>query len=160
VRQPHALRLPPLPLRPVRPPVGGNWRDYPICNVGIGVGGSFTAYRGLFDTGSDDTVFPSQLAALLGIDLTAAPLSDARAVAGTTVTYHYVRVDLRLSDGVEHAEWPAIVGFAPIPMQYALLGRTAFHEFFDVNYRGEAREVVLLPNGAFTGLYLGPSPGP
>lgn len=141
-------------------PVGGNWRDYPICDVGVSFGGVFTGFRSLFDTGSDDTVFPSRVATLLGIDLTGAPLSDAKSVAGTTVSYHYAHVTLRLSDGVEHAEWAAIVGFAPIPMQYALLGRTGLHEFFDVNNRGEAREVVLFPNGAFNGLYLSPSPGP
>jgi hypothetical protein len=138
-------------------PVGGNWRDYPMCDVGIESGSKSTAYRALFDTGSDDTVFPAQIAARLGIDLSTAPLSDAKSVAGTTVSYRYVHVTLRLSDGVEHAEWPAIVGFAPIPMQYALLGRTGFHDFFDVNYRGQAREVVLFPNGAFTGIYLGRS---
>lgn len=43
-------------------------------------------------------------------------------------------------------------GFAPIATPFALLGRTGFHLFFDVTYRGEARETVVLPTLSFPGV--------
>jgi hypothetical protein len=137
-------------------PLGGWWRDYPMCDVSVGCNSVFKAQSVVFDTGSDDTIFPLALAQRLGIDLSNAPTGQALGIGGGTVTFHYAQVLLRLSDGVEHAEWSALVGFAPISMRRGLLGRTGFHQFFDVTYRGEAREVALLPNGSFAGAYLRP----
>jgi hypothetical protein len=119
-------------------------------------GGATPAYTALFDIGSDDTIFPASIAALLGSDLTALPTGQARGVSGAITALHYAHVQLRLSDGVEHAVWDAIVGFVPTAMPHALLGRTGFRQFFDVTYRGEARETVLQPNGTFNGRYIRP----
>jgi hypothetical protein len=137
-------------------PLGGWWRDYPMCDMSVGWNGVFIAHSIVFDTGSDDSIFPIALAQQLGIDLSNAPTGQAQGVGGGTVTFHYAQVLLRLSDGTEHAEWSALVGFAPIHMRRGLLGRTGFHQFFDVTYRGEAREVVLTPNGSLGGAYLRP----
>ena len=43
-------------------------------------------------------------------------------VGGTPIALLYAQVILRLTDGQEHREWPAWVGFAPIQMNRALLG--------------------------------------
>lgn len=137
-------------------PLGGWWRDYPMCDMSVGWNGTFKHSRAMFDIGSDDTVFPLDLAQLLGIDLSNAPTGQALGVSGGIITLHYAQVLLRLSDGTEHAEWSTLVGFVPIAMKYGLLGRTGFHQFFDVTYRGEAREVALLPNSSFAGAYLQP----
>jgi len=44
-----------------------------------------------------------------------------------------------------------LVGFAPIPLRRALLGHSGCLQFFDANFRGAAREVILLPNADFAG---------
>ena len=108
-------------------------------------------------TAADDKVFPLQVARLLGIDLSNAPMGSAAQAGGTVLTYRYAPVHLRLSDGVEAFEWDAIVGFLDRPgMRRALLGHSGFLDFFDVLLRGEAKEAIVTPNGAFPGQKVRP----
>jgi hypothetical protein len=106
------------------------------------------------DSAADDTVFPPQLATRLGIDPAAAAKGQARLVGGTIVNVAYAPVTLLLSDGYETCEWDAVVGFAAVPMRWALLGHAGFLEFFDVQLLGARREAVIVPNTAFPGLRL------
>src|SRR5947209_8410958 len=70
---------------------------------------------GIADSAADDTVFPLWVAQRVGIDLRNAPTGEGLAVGGATVTYRYVHVMLRISDGRETCVWPAIVGFLDAP---------------------------------------------
>jgi hypothetical protein len=103
------------------------------------------------DSAADDTVFPCHLASRLGIDLAAAPKGQARSVGGTLVRVTYASVTLLLSDGFETCEWDATVGFAAVPMRWALLGHAGFLEFFDVQLLGVQRRSIIVPNSAFPG---------
>jgi hypothetical protein len=105
------------------------------------------------DSAADETVFPPRIGASLGINVAAAPQGQARAVGGTVVNVHYAPVSLLLSDGYETCEWTTMVGFATVPMRWALLGHTGFLEFFDIQLLGARREVIIFPNQAFSGQY-------
>jgi hypothetical protein len=67
------------------------------------------------------------------------------------VLYSYATVTLRITDGLEAFEWPAIVGFVDLPLRWALLGHAGFLDFFDIELRGARREVAITPNSSFQG---------
>jgi hypothetical protein len=106
---------------------------------------------GLLDTGADDTVFTEALAALLGVDLRHAEERQL-ALAGRPqpIRCRYAHVRLRITDGLrETYEWTAVVGFAATPLSYNLLGHAGFLQYFDAEFRGADREVILTPNHSF-----------
>jgi hypothetical protein len=107
---------------------------------------------GHLDTGSDDTVFPQWLAPLLGVDLSQASEQDIHLTGrGQSFRAQFLPLELRISDGQETCQWQAIVGFVPLPLRRALLGYAGFLQFFDAEFRGADRQVVLTPNPTFPG---------
>ena len=115
-----------------------------VVNPQTGVSRS---YRGLLDTGSDDTVFQDETALALGIDLTNAPTGTAQGVTGQTVTLRYAEVLLQLTnDDGDSLEWRTTVAFAPKRGTHPLLGFAGFLQFFNANFSGEFEEVTLAPN--------------
>ena len=85
--------------------------------------------------------------------MTRATKGEARPVGGVIVPYHYASVTLRLSDGIETCEWLATVGFADMPLRWALLGHAGFLDLFDTDLRGAQHEVYLSPNLSFVGAH-------
>lgn len=58
---------------------------------------------------------------------------------------------LRITDGLQEAyEWNATVGFLSTRLNYQLLGHAGFLQFFDAEFQGADRQVVLKPNQNFT----------
>jgi hypothetical protein len=108
---------------------------------------------GLVDTGSDDTVFEQWVAALIGVDMTRAVPRDIGLVGRVQpVRVHYVPVRLRITDGSPEAyEWPAVVGFTPTKLRYPLFGYAGFLQFFNSEFRGDNRELILTPNATLPG---------
>jgi hypothetical protein len=103
--------------------------------------------RALLDSGSDDTVFPEWVAAAIGVDLTNVPSIPIKlATAGRTVPVRYAAVTLRMTDGQEMREWPAIVAFTSSPMHYSLLGFGGCLQIFDATFRGGVEVVELTTN--------------
>jgi len=149
------VRVPytPFPAKKPVPSLGGALIRYrPVMAIRL-TGPHDTKLRdGLLDTGSDDTVFTESLALLLGIDLRNAEERQV-GLAGRSrpVRCRYARVTLRITDGVQETyEWTAIVGFVPGPL-YNLVGHAGFLQFFDADFRGAVREVLLTPNPNFPG---------
>jgi hypothetical protein len=105
------------------------------------------------DSGSDDTIFPTYVAARVGLDLTGAPVSDCQAVGGAVIPYQCGRVGLRISDGKEYCIWQATVGFLP-SLRRGLIGLAGFLEQFETRLVSDLRETHLIPNGAFPGQHL------
>jgi hypothetical protein len=106
----------------------------------------------LLDSGADDTVFPEKLAAVLGIDLAHLPQLTINLAGRAPVLCRYAAVELRITDGVQKTyEWTATVGFAPVWLQYPLLGHAGFLQYIDAHLRGADHEAILAPNWAFTG---------
>jgi hypothetical protein len=106
---------------------------------------------GLLDTGSDETVFEEVLAAAVGIDLAGSEEREVGLVGRSKhVRCRYASVELQVTDGLDETyQWNAIVGFVSTPLRYSLLGYAGFPQFFDAEFRGADREVVLTPNSSF-----------
>jgi hypothetical protein len=143
----HRLRT----RQPIHPLGGVMYRPAALVHVTVfGPAGS-SVERGRLDTGADDTVFPVSLAARLGIDLTSAPVGGGRAASGAVIPVRYVNTTLRLTDGIEHAEWVGCVAFADPPFSRPLFGHAGFLQFFEVLFRGAAEEVVLTADATLPG---------
>ena len=133
-------------------PLGGRMgRPRPVVTVGLtGSAGSWTG-TALLDSGADDTVFPDDVAALLGLDLTAAPTGAASGVGMAPFPIRYAEVRVRLTDGQEFREWPARVGFTSAPLKRGLLGFAGFFQFFTATFDGDREQVELTVNALYPG---------
>src|SRR5712692_6505958 len=119
---------------------GGMDRPRPILAVKVLGPGGKQMIDGHVDSGSDDTVFPLWVSAMIGLDVSKAPEQDIQLVGrGASFRARIAHVELRISDGRETCQWPAIVAFVPLPMRRALLGHAGFLQFFDSNFRGADR---------------------
>ncbi len=132
--------------------LGGRWvRPRPIIRVAV-IGPRATEFReALLDNGSDDTVFHESVAVRIGIDLTSAPTGEASGAGGQPVRLRYAEVRLRISDGLEHREWTAWVGFTNVPLRRSLLGFGGFLQFFTAVSKGDHEEVELTINSLCRG---------
>jgi hypothetical protein len=146
-----------VPARQSIPSLGGSLVRYrPILAVRVIGPAGDRLCDGLLDTGSDDTVFEEDVAALIGVDLSQAPgRSVGLAGRPQPVLCRFTPVELRITDGAQETyEWTAVVGFAATRLHYSLLGHAGFLQFFDADFKGADREVVLLPNRSFAGQRL------
>src|SRR5208337_2260686 len=111
--------------------LGGRWvRPRPVITV-TAIGPTGTAvHDGILDPAADDTVFPETTAAVLGIDLTNAPMGAASGVGKVAVAVRYAEITLRITDSREQRQWQARVGFAAVPLNRALLGFAGFLQFY------------------------------
>jgi hypothetical protein len=132
---------------------GGMTRHRPIIAVRVtGPAGSWIL-DGLLDSGSDDTVLPEWLAAVIGIDLNLAVSLDVHlAGRGKPLRCRYHSITFRITDGkLESYEWDAIVGFVAVPLKYPLLGHAGFLQYFDLTLQGADHVATLVPNRSFAG---------
>lgn len=130
---------------------GSRQRPRPLHPIRVTGPAQSVVRDALLDTGSDDTVFHEALAPLLGLDLSNAPQLTVHLAGRGGIRCRYASVLLWMTDFTETYEWTAVVGFVPTPLQHPLLGFAGFYEFFDVDFRGANREVILTPSWAFTG---------
>lgn len=140
-------------LRPV-PSLGGRLFHYrPVTSIRVVGPRGDRAWDGLLDTGADATVFQEIVAARAGIDLAGAEERRIELVGRPApIPLRYASVTLRITDGLREAyEWMAVVGSTASRLQYNVLGHGGFLEYFDAEFRGADREVVLIPNAAFPG---------
>ncbi|MBI1918661.1 MAG: aspartyl protease family protein [Planctomycetes bacterium] len=105
----------------------------------------------LLDSGADDSVFAEQVALSIGLDLRNAPQQTMTGVGGPPSVIAYAPVTLRLTDGNEYREWPALVGFTSARMTHPLLGFAGCLQFFDALFCGEREVVELTVNGLYPG---------
>ncbi len=149
-------------LRP-NPALGGRLFHYrPITAVRVtGPRGDQTR-DGLLDSGADATLFPERAAIRIGIDLTGAVEQDIELVGRPApLRCRYASMQLTITDGLrETYEWTAVVGFTASPIRYSILGHGGVLEFFDVEFRGADREVVLIPIRSFPGTQVAMPPRP
>jgi predicted aspartyl protease len=126
-------------------------RPRPVVTLALlGSTGSWTG-TALLDTGADDSVFPEDVAALIGIDLTNAPPGAASGVGMVAAPIRYAEVQIRLTDGQEFREWPARVGFTSAPLKRGLLGFAGFFQFFTATFDGDREHVELTVNALYPG---------
>ncbi len=129
-------------------PPGSTARWRPLVPVRIiGPTGQVRYFpRAMLDSAADDTLFPLDLTALIGVVL--------KPQTGHVIRWRGQRYPLRFGDGeLELTDesgsswlWPAIVGFSPAPVRYPLLGSAGCLRYFDSVFRGENRVVELETN--------------
>jgi hypothetical protein len=126
---------------------GGSIRYRPvISSTVIGPIGKETPYA-LVDTGSDDVVFPIDLAHRLGIDLSRAPQRKSQGVGSVGgVAVLFAPVILRLSDSVQTVRWRATVGFTSASLRFCLFGIGGGLEFFQTILDVPQNFLELHPN--------------
>ena len=137
-------------------------RPRPVVAVRISGPRRSVLVDGLLDTGSDDTVFEEWVATAIGVELTHAQERQVGLVGRSKlIRCRYASVQFRITDGIQETyDWTTLVGFVSTPLRYSLLGYAGFLQFFDVEFLGSAREVVLVPNASFPGGRVGkPSSG-
>lgn len=138
--------------RPIYSLGGAHVRPRAIIPVQMTGPGGSVLLDCCLDNGTDDTLFPRQVATTIGIPLTGATNEgEGQPIGGTPIRYPYGRVTLRVTDGLEACKWEAIVGFIDTPVPWPLLGFAGFLQFFDADLRGSAQEVILTPNSSFPG---------
>src|SRR5439155_415172 len=70
--------------------------------------------RAVLDPAADDTVFPLDVAGLLGVSLRPVGAHGLR-WRGQGYPLRFADVELELCDGLHTWRWPAVVGFSPAP---------------------------------------------
>jgi hypothetical protein len=145
------------PLRSPAPPslpaaAKDRWRPLvPITIIGTG-GTSLSFGKALVDPGADDTIFPLDVANLLGVSLLAAT-GHAMRWQGQRLSLRYAPVELQLVDDQgSYFRWPAVVALTTVAMRYPLLGMAGFLEYFDVKFLGARHEIEFEQNSTFRGI--------
>lgn len=141
VQVPHAI-----------PTLGGSTiRPRPVILVTLVGPKGAKAVDALVDSGSDDSVFPQQVAVALGIDLTNAPTRVMTRLQPFSATLHFAQLRLLLTDGKEFRDWPAWVAFTLAPLAYPTLGFAGCLQFFTTKLYGDSQEVELEVNALYPG---------
>jgi hypothetical protein len=112
-----------------------------------GTGGHWDSVA-LVDTGSDNTLFSSEIAKELGIETTAGQGPSSRAFGGQYIPVSYAEVQLELSAEESLLRWNARVYFADFGSNSvrAVAGHDGFLEYFTAIFNGEICELELEPN--------------
>jgi hypothetical protein len=142
--------------QPILSLAGSLIRYRPVMAVRLSGPRDSRLYDSLLDTGADETVFEEDLATLIGVDLMGAEERGVGLVGRPgPVRCRYSAVQLRITDGTwETYEWTAVVGFVATRLRYNLLGHAGFLQYFDAEFRGVDREVLLTPNRSFPGVRI------
>lgn len=132
-------------LPPSLPPgTAARWRPLVLVTLHGFSPASFISFgRALVDSGADDTIFPLDVANLLGISLL--PVTGhAMRWRGQRVLLRFGRVELQLTDQAGASlRWAATVAFSAANMRYPLLGMAGCLEFFDAKFFGRNRLLEL-----------------
>jgi hypothetical protein len=116
----------------------------------VGPGGTHVV-EGLVDSGADETVFPEDVAARIGVDLTGAPQGRGAGASLAGVPLRYGEVGLRIASRSERREWRAWVGFTSAKIYRPMLGFAGFLQFFTAAFHGDREQVELTINPLYPG---------
>lgn len=118
--------------------------DRPIIAVTIhGPHGLSLQTDALIDTGSDVTLFSSDVAQRLKIDLTGIPALPVMTAVGPIATYQPFELTLEIRRPPDVVRWTGRAGFLPRPMSLGILGTKGFFEFFDLDYSARRHRVEI-----------------
>lgn len=129
----------------------GSLHQRPFVPVRIqnGAGRYWNVTHAVVDTGSDDSVFPYEIATLLAINLGEEEFRVRW--RGTAYPLRFGVAQFELESLDEFCIWSATIGFSPAPIPYPILGQAGCLQYFDVTFRGADRVVDFEPNGTFPG---------
>lgn len=108
---------------------------------------------GLLDTGADEVLLGRSVAETIGAELDEKVRWSVGGFAGQRAEAVLGTIEVELTDGVATLRWSLKVGFVeyhdPVLEQVVILGHTGFLEYFNAEFRGQDREVVLTTNDRF-----------
>lgn len=117
----------------------------PIIAVTIhGPSGLSLLTDALVDTGSDVTLFSSDVARRLKIDLTSLPALPVMTAVGPVASYQPFELTLELRRQPDVVRWTGQAGFLPRPMSLGILGTKGFFELFDLSYSARSHLVEIV----------------
>ena len=97
----------------------------------------------LIDTGSDVTLFSSDVARRLRIDLTGIPALPVMTAVGPVANYQPAELTLEIRRPPDSVRWIAQAGFLPRPMSLGILGTKGFFEDFDLDYSARNHRIEI-----------------
>lgn len=108
-------------------------------------------FLALVDTGADNTIFPSSVADLLGIQPRAGRGPAARSFGGQEISLSYADVELELAQPDKSFRWQSRVYFVAEDRedQTLILGHQGFLDFFTATFAGDECALELEPNCYF-----------
>lgn len=104
-------------------------------------------FYGLLDTGADETYITRQMADRLGIKTTSDSEYFVESASGL-MSVDYGFVIFEITDGIETYVWQTVVGVTDQEWAEAILGHSGVLQFFDVEFRGHERELIVTRNQA------------
>ena len=132
-------------------PTSSTVRYRPLIPIAVsGPSGQRKFSRSLVDSGGDDTVFPLDVLALIGVT----PRRDTGHRVrwrGNLHPLRFAEVELVLSDDAFICRWRAVIAFSSAPFPYPILGNAGCLQFFDVRLLGADRIVELEMNWTYPG---------
>jgi hypothetical protein len=122
-------------------------RPKPVVPLLVTGPGSTALTDVLLDSGADDVVFPTRLAARVGVSLQGSPQAQFLGAGNAQPSpVFYAPVILELRRHQASCRWRAIVGFTPAPMRWALFGVAGGLEHFQTTLDFHTREIILVPH--------------
>ena len=134
-------------------PSGVLYRSRPLIPVTIiGPSGLVRDFgRAVVDPAADDSVFPLDTAARIGVVLR--PDTGHRVRwRGQLHPLRFADVELVLTDNLVVWRWPAVVAFSPAPLRYPILGQSSCLQFIDARFLGADLVVELETNQTYPGM--------
>jgi len=126
------------------------WRPFVPVTI-LGPGGIYRDFgRAVLDPAADDTVFPLDTAARLGIPLRPSTGHGVR-WRGQLHPLRFGDAILLVTDNSSVWRWPAVVGFSPAPIRYPILGQAGCLQFLNAHFLGADLAVELETNRDYPG---------
>lgn len=112
----------------------------PLIPVTLSTGRKSARLLALIDSGADNTIFNTQVAAMLGLRLDNAPTDSFCGTSGHEQKARYRRLTIRVGP----VSYRILVGFAELPIDVAgILGQDGFFDRFAVTL-DQTRGLILL----------------
>lgn len=114
----------------------------PVIPLKLKYRGITQPYNALVDSGSDECLFDSQVAGLLGIEVEQGEMRKASGVGGQTVIYFVHPVEIEIG-GFLYETKVGFVSRAGGPFEYGALGQKGFFDVFVVKFDLLKEEIEL-----------------
>src|SRR3989344_6137342 len=123
--------------------VGERTKLLPVIPIEIHNGDSFITYEALIDSGSEITIFPADLVAVLGINLKEGKPIEFGGVTGIPGKGYIHSIDLRIKGDKFKAN--CVFSDDIAPHGYGILGHFGFFNHFRVKFEYDIGNIELTP---------------
>jgi hypothetical protein len=119
------------------------WISRPVISVHLSQGGRTVGFDALIDSGADSSIFHSQVAEALGIDLKSGLKKAFFGVTGTSQLAYFHPVELQVV-GLP-GQINILAGFADSPGVGAVLGQADFFQHFQIKFERYKERIEIKP---------------